>query len=180
MITGRVVPAAVSDHDQAVRLARSTRPQRGGQECRDSHPAPGSRDTSPPGDQASPHLAGPGHPGRSGPVAAPPAADLSDRHAGHAAGLAPPADHQTVDLPSAVRPPTGHRRNPRFGAASGTRESFLGLPQDPRRTRRSRTSRRYRHDSADPGRRWARPGTPPGRHPVADLPARSGHRAVGH
>jgi hypothetical protein len=29
MITGRVVPAAVSDHDQAVQLARSTRPQRG-------------------------------------------------------------------------------------------------------------------------------------------------------
>jgi hypothetical protein len=60
MITNRVVPAAVSDHDQAVRLARSTRPQRGGQERRDSHPAPRSRDTSPPGDQASPHLAGPG------------------------------------------------------------------------------------------------------------------------
>jgi hypothetical protein len=33
------------------------------------------------------------------PSAPPPAADPSDHHPGHAAGLAPPADHQTLDLP---------------------------------------------------------------------------------
>src|SRR5918997_2780704 len=109
MITGRVVPAAVSDHDQAVRLARATHSQRRGQECRDPHLAPGSRSTPPPGDPTSPHLAGPGHPVRPGPTAPPPAADPSDRHAGYAAGLAPPADRQTLDLPQPVRPPTDHR-----------------------------------------------------------------------
>jgi hypothetical protein len=38
----------------------------------DPHPAPGSRSTPPPGDQTSPHLAGPGHPVRPGPTAPPP------------------------------------------------------------------------------------------------------------
>src|SRR5918998_1632063 len=111
MITGRVVPAAVSDHDQAVRLARATHSQRRGQERRDPYPAPGSRSTAPPGDQTSPHLAGPGRPLRPSPTAPPPAADPSDRHTGHAAGLAPPADHQTLDLPQPVRPPTDSARH---------------------------------------------------------------------
>jgi hypothetical protein len=48
MISCCVVPAAVSDHDQAVRLARATHPQHRGQERRDPHPAPGSRSTPPP------------------------------------------------------------------------------------------------------------------------------------
>ena len=104
MITGRVVPAAVSDHDQAVRLARATHSQRRGQERRDPYPAPGSRSTAPPGDQTSPHLAGPGRPLRPSPTAPPPAADPSDRHTGHAAGLAPPADHQTLDPNRSGRP----------------------------------------------------------------------------
>src|SRR5205823_11195487 len=99
MISCRVVPTAVSDHDQAVRLAWATHPQRRGQERRDPYPAPGSRSTAPPGDQASPDLAGPGDLVRPGPPAAPPAADPSDRHAGHAAGLAPSADRQALDLP---------------------------------------------------------------------------------
>src|SRR5205085_474758 len=89
MITDRVVPAAVSDHDQAVRLARATHPQRRGQQRRDPHPAPGSRSAAPPGHQASAHLARSGYPVRSDPAAPPPAADPSDRHAGHPVGLAP-------------------------------------------------------------------------------------------
>src|SRR5918998_3223886 len=132
MITGRVVPAAVSDHDQAVRLARATHSQRRGQERRDPYPAPGSRSTAPPGDQTSPHLAGPGRPLRPSPTAPPPAADPSDRHTGHAAGLAPPADHQTLDPTgqAAHRSATKYelwwyawrRRIPR-GATAGSKEN---------------------------------------------------------
>jgi hypothetical protein len=43
------------------------------------------------------------------PTAAPTVADPSDRHAGHAAGLAPPADRQARDLPQPVWPPSDHR-----------------------------------------------------------------------
>ena len=125
MITCRVVSSAVSDHDQAVRRTRVTHPRRRGQECRDPHPAPRSRSAAPPGDQTSPHLAGSGRPVRPDPAAAPPAADPSNRRAGHAAGLAPPADRQALDLPQPVRPPTDYRRHPNFGAAPSTGEPLL-------------------------------------------------------
>src|SRR5918997_6102275 len=166
MISCRVVPTAVSDHDQAIRLARATHPQGRGQERRDPYPAPGSRGAASSGDPASPDLAGPSDLVRPGPPTPPPAADPSDRHADHTAGLAPPADRQTLDLPQPVRPPTDHRRNPGLGATPGTGEPLLGPPQDPRRTRRTRPPRRYRHHPADPDRRSAWPSTPPGRHRV--------------
>jgi hypothetical protein len=72
MITGRVVSAVVSDHDQGLfgwlgLLARSA----AAKNVEISSCARKSR-SSPPGDQASPVLAGPGHPGRCGPVAARP------------------------------------------------------------------------------------------------------------
>ena len=52
-----------------------------------------------------PAEAGLGRPGRPGPVAASRAARLPARHAGHAAGLAPPPDHPLVDVPEPLRPP---------------------------------------------------------------------------
>ena len=59
MITGRVVPTAISDHAQAVRLARTARPQRRRQECRNPHPASRNRGAALSGDPASPELASP-------------------------------------------------------------------------------------------------------------------------
>jgi hypothetical protein len=180
MITRRVVPTAVSDHDQAVRLARVTHSQRRGQERRDPHLAPGSRSTAPPGDPAPPHLAGPGHPVRLGPTAAPPAADPSDRHAGYAAGLASSADRQTLELPPPVRPPTDYRRNPGLGTTPGTGQPLLGLPQDPRENSSDSATASV---PAPSGGSWPPLGL--ARHhgvaiPGDAVPARAGHRAAGH
>jgi hypothetical protein len=145
MIIGRAVPTAVSDHSQAVRLAWTARPQRRSQERRDPHPAPRSRSTAPPGDQTSPDLAGPGDLIGADPDAPSPAEYPSDRHPCHAAVLAPPPGHQTMDLPPPIRPPTDHRGDPQAGATPGPRKSLLGPPPDPRRTRRTRAPRRHRH-----------------------------------
>ena len=106
MITGRVVPTAVSDHTQAVRLARTARPQRRRQGCRDPHPASRNRGAASSGDPVSPELTRPSDLVRSGPLAPPPAADPSNRHSGHADGLAPPSGHQELDLSLPLRPPT--------------------------------------------------------------------------
>ena len=44
-----------------------------------------------------------------------------DRDSSDVAGLAPTADHQTLDLSEQVRPATGQRRDPGRGAATGPR-----------------------------------------------------------
>src|SRR3954470_1510700 len=80
MITGRVVPTAVSDHTQAVRLARTARPQRRRQKCRDPHPASRNRGAASSADPASPDLARPSDLIRLDPPAPPPAADPSNHH----------------------------------------------------------------------------------------------------
>jgi len=48
-----------------------------------------------------------------------PAARPSARHAGHAAGLAPPPDHPQVDVSEPVRPAGDQPGDPRPGAAGG-------------------------------------------------------------
>lgn len=180
MIAGRVVPTGVSGHAQAVRLARTTRPERRGQERRDPDPAPRSYGAAPSGEQAVPDLAGPGDPVCPDPPAPPPTLCSPNRHPGDAAGLAPPPAHPTMDLPPPIRPPTDQRRTPRSGAAPGTREPILGSSPPPRRTRRARPPLGHRHDPADSGRCRSRAGTTSSRYHLANIPAGSGRRATGH
>ena len=161
MITGCAVPTAVSDHDQTVRLARAAHEQYRGEECRDPHPAPRGRGAAPSGDQASPDLAGSGDLVSLDPAAPPSAACSPDRHAGHAASLAPPPDHQAMDLSEPVRPPNDQRGDPGSGAAPGTRESFLGPSPPPRRTGRARAPRGPARSAGS----WPPPGS--ARRPVA-------------
>ena len=149
MIAYRAVPVAVSGHDQAVWLAHAAREHQCGQERRDPHPASRSCGTPPPGDQASPDLARPGDPVRPDSAAPPTTASASNRHPCHAAGLAPPPDHQTLDQSPPIRPPTDHRRDPSSGATPGTAEPLLEPPPPPRRTRRTRAPRGRRHYPPD-------------------------------
>jgi hypothetical protein len=132
MIIGRAVPTAVSHHGPAVWMACTACPQWRSQGRRDSHPAPRSRRTAPPGDQASPDLAGSGNLVGADPAVASLAAYPSDRHPCHAAVLASPPGRQTMDLPQPVRPPTDHRRDPQAGAAPGPGKPFLGPSPNPR------------------------------------------------
>jgi hypothetical protein len=79
---------------------------------------------------------------------------------GHTAGLAPPADHQTLDLPQPVRPPTDHRRI-RALVLRLARENPSWASAGSKANSRTRPPRRHRH------------------HP-ADLLARAGVWAAGH
>jgi hypothetical protein len=106
MIADRAVPTVVSDHDQVVWLAWITREQNSGQKRRDPYPAPRGGNPAPSGHQAAADLARPSDLVRVDPAASPPAASPSTRQPGHPAGLAPPPDHQTLDLPHrSGRPP---------------------------------------------------------------------------
>ena len=51
------------------------------------------------------------------------------RHAGHAAGLAPPADHTQVDVPEPARSSADQPGDPRPGAAAGAGKPRVGIPQ---------------------------------------------------
>src|SRR5947209_1714340 len=106
MITNRAVPTAVSDLLRGVRLVEVARPQRRSQGRGDPHPAPRSHCAAPPGQPTSTQLAGAGDSVRSDPPAVPPPASASHRHPGDVAGLAPPTDHQKMDLSQPAWPPT--------------------------------------------------------------------------
>jgi putative transposase len=80
-----------------------------------------------------PDWAGPRHPGGAGPAPAGRAARPPARHAGHAAGLAPPADYPQMDLPEPARPAADQPGHPRPGGAAGAGEPGSGIPQGPRR-----------------------------------------------
>jgi hypothetical protein len=103
------------------------------------------------------------------------AARPSDRHAGHAAGLAPPPDHTQVDVPEPARSPGDQPEHPRSSAAAGPGEPGLGLPPGTRRTVPARS--RQRSDSApDLARPAARAGPAEHGHLLACIPARTGWR----
>src|ERR1017187_8017816 len=74
----------------------------------------------------------PGGPGGAGPATASGAARPPARHAGHAAGLAPPTDHTHMELSEPAGPPADQPGDPRSRAATGPGEPGLGLPQGPR------------------------------------------------
>src|SRR5581483_11571311 len=109
MIADRAVSTAVSDHGQAVRLARATREQDSGQKRGDPYPAPRGCNPAPSGDQASADLVRPSDLVRVDPAASPPLTSTPDRHPSHVDGLAPAPGGQEMDLSEPVRPST-HRR----------------------------------------------------------------------
>jgi hypothetical protein len=74
------------------------------------------------------------------PLTVPSRATASDRHPRHDLAVAPGLGETTLDpasTPPNRRPVHGTRAAP-IGSAAGRRELFLGLPTDPRRTRRAR------------------------------------------
>ena len=74
----------------------------------------------------------------------------SARHASHDRAVAPGAGHATLDPapPPRRRPPHGPRTAP-VGSAAGLGDLLLGLPADPRRTRRARLPDRAQHGVVD-------------------------------
>ena len=95
------------------------------------------------------------------------AARPSARHAGHAAGLAPPPDHTQVDVSEPARPPGDQPGDPRPGAAAGAGEPGLGVPQGARRAVPARSPGQRGDRAADLARPAAQAGpaerrTPPG------------------
>ena len=88
-------------------------------------------------------------------------------HPGHGPAVAPPPDHQEVDLPEPRRSPTPRRlRCP--DPTARPRDPDLGLPAHPRRTTQARPPRRRIHDPQDPSsgggyrRHRCGPQKPPG------------------
>ena len=89
------------------------------------------------------------------------------RHAGHAAGLAPPTDHTPMDIPQPAGSPADQPGDPRTGAATSAGEPGLGIPQSPWQAMPPGPSHQRGDGAADPARpagtalpRAAR--TPPG------------------
>src|SRR5437868_9356943 len=112
MITGRAVPTAVSALVRGVRLAQIARSQRRFQGCGDPGLAPRGLGAAASGQPSSTLLGGPGGTVRADPPAPSPAVGLSDRYPRHPVGLAPPLDHQALDLPEPIRPPADQRADP--------------------------------------------------------------------
>ena len=83
-------------------------------------------------------------------------------HTGHPAVVASPTSAAALDVSEPGRPSTGQRRGQSIGRAAGPGESRLGAPPHSGRVTRSGPPRRCRHDSADPGPCWYRPGAPTG------------------
>ena len=98
-----------------------------------------------------------GDPGGGGPATCRRAACPSARHAGHAAGLAPPADHTQMDVSEPARPPGGQPGDPRSGITAGAGEPGLGLPQGARRAAPARSPHQRGDGAADLARPGARP-----------------------
>src|SRR5436190_235038 len=69
------------------------------------------------------------------------AARPSDRHAGHAAGLAPPPDHTQVGVSEPARPTEDQSDHPRPGTAAGPGQPGLGIPPGTRRAVPARSPR---------------------------------------
>lgn len=120
MIACRAVPTAVPAHHQAVRLARAAHPQHHSQERGDPRPPSRAHGPAPPAEQASPDLTRPSDPARPDPAAPRPLRLHRIVTPAHAAGLAPPPGHPTMDLPESLRVPTDQRGDPGSGAAPGS------------------------------------------------------------
>jgi hypothetical protein len=164
---------------RGLRLAATARPQPGVQERRDPGSPSRSHAAASSGRPARAGLGRPGGPGGVGPVAARGAAGPPARHTWHTAGLAPPSHHAQVDVPEKARPPQHQPGDPRSGAAAGTREPGLGVPQGARRGAPTRSPRQRGDRAADPARPRAQTGPAESGHVLAGVPACSGARAPG-
>ena len=110
------------------------------------------------------------------PLTVPSRATASDRHPRHDLAVAPGPGETTLDpgsTPPNRRPPHSTRAAP-IGPAAGRRELLLGLPTDPRRTRRARLPGSGKYGVVDPEASRHRPRPSPRRAKLAAFPARAG------
>jgi len=119
-----------------------------------------------------------GGPGGAGPAAASRAALPPARHAGYAAGLAPPLDHAQMDVPESARSPADQPGDPQPGAAAGARESGMGIPQGARRAVPTRPPGQRGDRAADLACQAARAGPAERGHVLAGVPAYPGARLL--
>jgi hypothetical protein len=88
--------------------------------------------------------------------------------------------HQTLDhQPQPTWPPLYPAWAARVGGTPGHRESELGLPAHPRRTRQPRPPDRCLHRLEDPDGRWSRPRATAVRADLDPVPPRPGPRSPG-
>ena len=122
-------------------------------------------------DPAQAGLGRPCHPGGAGPAAASCAARTPARHAGNAAGLAPPPDHPQMDVPEPARPPADEPGHPRPGPAAGAGEPGVGVPQGPRRAVPARSLHQRGDGAADLARPSVQAGPAERGYLLAGVPA---------
>jgi hypothetical protein len=156
MIVGRGGTTAVSDLPAAHGLAGTAGPQLTIEERGDPRAPPRGRRVTPPGEQTATDLGRPGDVRGTDP-------------------LTVPSRETTLDpasTPPNRRPPHSTRAAP-IGPAAGRRELLLGLPTDPRRTRRARLPGSGKYGVVDPEPSRHRPRPSPRRAKLAAFPARA-------
>ena len=121
---------------------------------RDPGPAPPARRAATTHATTADELDRPRRDRRAQPTATRPTPPRAARHTVHDPALAPTTRRPPLDHPARPARSTRHpRRRPRPGRSPGHREPHLGLPTDPRRTRRPRLPDRRVHRLEDPAQR---------------------------
>src|SRR5690349_12695094 len=177
MIAGCGLTTRVLDVRSRAGLAGPAHPLRRDQRHRDPDPPTRIRRAAPHQPPPEDVLARPRRAQRPEQTVGRPVAPATAGLAPHAAALAPPARHPTLDQPAPTTRPTAHRcADPGARATDGPRESSLGLPKNPRRISRPRQHRRRLHRLEDHEEAWARSGATTVRPDLAPIPGRAGSR----
>ena len=178
MIADRGGTTALSHLPAARGMARTAGPQFQVKERGDPRAPARGRRATPPGQATAPVVGGSGGVRGADPAAVPGLPAASDRHTRHDLAVAPGPGQATLDpAPPPHRRPSHGTRTAPVGSATSLGELLLGLPADPRRTRRARLPDCGEHGVVDPEASRHRPRTSSRWPHLATIPGRpsTGH-----